>query len=1570
MTVLAGDRIQPAGVLVAARVAAEVLRVLPDAEAGDLEAVAKVRLWPGWGVAAKVFEQRYDPDWAPITSRVRASLTDDEWRSASMLVDTSFYTPPWLAAGMWQLLVEAGFPAGGRVLVPGLGGGVFAGAAPDGAQLVGVEADRVTARIAQAAWPAVEVIAQPMQGTVIQRGSFDAAIGNVPFGKTAVHDPARPGHVLHQYMIRRALEAVRPGGLVALITSRHTLDRHDAGDLWRDLADLVGAVRLPTGGVFRGTQACTDLLVWRVRRTGEEPRDVAAGLGRVPCGQHTQISGWWQQHPDLIAGTLTPTDYSQVPLRVVTDDAQAAVADSVARLTELVPPFVAADAPLPNPFDVDLTDPDGRKEGSFHVDGDSIVRIVAGAAVPVRGSAELRTLIGLRDQVQALMAAEADHDTPDSALTPARNQLATLYRDYRDRYGALNRGELRAGKIDTDTDMPTLTWRRPRMGGFRSDPDAPLVWALELYDQVTGAADPAPILQSRVNRRPTPIVHVATGEEAVAVSLAESGHVDLARVAALLSLPDEAAALTAVQQLVLRDPADGCWRRRVDLLWGDIPAKLAAARQAAATDSTYQATVDALTACVPAPLGPTHIWVSFGMPWITPAMLADFCAEVLGARADIQHSPQTGAWDVKGFFSPERCPAAFTTYGSDKMSAFQLLKLALNSKPVVVDMEVPIPGSRWGTMKVKDPDATIVAQDRVKALEARFSTWVWEDADRAEQVCAEYNRRFNSHMPRVPDGSWIDLHRFGLSPTVEPWPWQRDGIDQTIANPANMCILPVGSGKSLIMAASAVVLRRLGLANKPMIIVPNHLLEQAVREALQAFPAAKILAAGSHDLEGVGRRLFAARAATGDWDMIIVTHEVFGSIPVHPDVERQWLQSQVDELEVALHADPRNHFGAKEIARRLRTLTAKLDAARTRVVDPDMVLWEHLGVDHLQVDEVTAFKRLPITTRATGFSLGSSKRAADLHLKVTALRNRRGSQPFTAFYTGTPWTNTLVETFVWQTYLQPGRLQTAGVADANTWIGTFVSMETRVEPSPEGATLRVHTRPYQIRNPHALMRMFAETAFILTADRIPLDRPAATWHTVEVDPTPQQASYVTNLASRADTIRRRQIHPKADNMLKVCGDGRQVALDPVLVNLTGGSPKLAAAADRIATLYLQHRDDTLDGQPGGALQLVFCDLGTPRPGQPQTYGRLKTLLAARGVPADRVRWVHEAQGDKARAALFAACRAGEVSVLLASTEKAGLGTNIQTRLRHVHHLDVPWRATDIEQREGRAIRPGNSYPAVDVWRYITRATFDAFAYAAVTRKARFFEQLYRAVTDPTLLSIDDVGEVELSYAQVTAAASGNPLLTEHADLAATVRRLRVLRSVGLQQVKQALRMAAESTRAAELCTAEREHLQQAAHLISDSVGDLAGHVSAVADRISAVTPTRVMYDTKVRSDWHGLRIVTSLRRSMGGNVVEVRHDLDDPNRYSGTFGTITQPASQWRGTRAKVTARLAAALAEWVTALPGRIDALGTSAERNVRAAAQAQRIADDWQFEHAEELDKAEKRLAMIVHDIESSAA
>ncbi len=1269
---------------------------------------------------------------------------------------------------------------------------------------------------------------------------------------------------LHEYFVARAVTAVRPGGYVVVVTSRHGLDAaHGLSPAIGRHADLMAAVRLPSG-YFRqsGTDVVADVLILRVRDGDDDvhgwrpgDREVRTSIEGMVGSRYARewVSGFWDLHPELVAGTMRLTGFDRQPLAVDAEDPGAAVATAFAAVEPLLVPYTDGDAAPADLADIRLADDEGRKEGSLHLVDGQVVRVDDGdLTVVARPSDELRTLIGLRDAAVALVDAESEWDRPDYAVEPLRTACRDAYEAYVARYGALNRGVITEGKPDPDTGMPRLGWRTPGLGAFRRDPDAPIVFALELFDQDSGEAAPAPILTRRVNKRPEPATSAGTAGEALAICLGEGRGLDLDRIAALLGLADREETFDELGDLVYRDPSDGRPLIARDYLCGDVRAKLREALTAAAMDPRYERNAAALEAVQPPWLSRDDIRIELGSPWVTAGDIVEFCREVFGARASVEHVAPLAAWEITG--RGQLSPDARIAYCTTRMDAFELLQTGLNGAAPVVWDEFYDQVSHT-RRKVRNADATEAAEQKLAAIQGRFSLWVWENAERERRIVDQYNHTMNAHVLRNHDGTHLTFPR--LADGIALWPWQRDFVDRAVSSPAVFCAHEVGLGKTLTAITLAMTLRQFGLANRPGLIVPLHLIEQATRQCYQAWPTGRFLIVTREDLHGDARRRFVARCATGEWDLVIMTHETFSSLPVPANVERAWLEDQLGELENYARTEG---YTGKRIATAVRALQGRIGRLRSSINDPKAITFKSLGLDYLIVDEADKFRRLPVTTRADGFSLGSSKRALDLYLKLSLLRRANPDRPHACLLTGTPFTNTLAEAYVWQSMLAPEQLVRTGLGHVDAWAAQFVRYKVLIETSPDGSGFRSRRRPGTIQNVPELRTMLSEFMSMVRADSVGLSRPEAQNHTQLTEPTAGQREFMAKLVERADALRARLPSANTDNMLLICGDARKVALDPNLVGIAEEAPKLDGVAALVADIYHDTRGLVYSGSGlPGAFQLVMCDLGTPKKGDAQSYGRIRAGLIARGVPAEEIRFVHEATTPKAREALFVACRDGRVAVLLGSTQKVGIGTNLQNRLHSLHHVDPTWTAAAWEQRNGRIQRNGNQHDVVGIHSHVARGTFDAFMFGTVERKARGFAQLYRM--DGQAREIEDIGDDTLTFGELKAAAAGNDLLLRQHELETRVRRLRLAHVTVQQNVRTLLHQAAYADTAAEAAAARVQRLESFAEH-RDGMGDV--DLARVAEDACAIRDPNRYY--------------SSYRAAWGDHRVSVRTVDTDPGR--------------------------------------------------------------------------------------------
>jgi len=1352
--------------------------------------LAALRGWSGWGPLAPALEYSRSGSWKEIGERIAYLLPQEHYDHGVQSTYNAFYTPPEIASACWDILTGLGFSRG-KILEPGCGAGVFMAATPPevAAAWTGVERDPTTAAIAGLLHPAATVHASRLEETALASRSVDAVLGNVPFGDTKVFDPTAPAAVtanLHNYFIWRSVQALRPGGVAVLLTSRYTLDAAgDSAQLARSAiawdADLLGAIRLPNGALgVSGTDTVADILVLRRRRPDDDPtpqRDQWIATAASVADQ--QVNSYLLAHPQMVLGELAEDRaprYGRTlrvdarpddpPLPVALAAAGRAIvehADESGRTWRIdagASPITAESAP----FELRA---DGRKEGSFHLIDGAVHEVIEAQLVPVaRPGKELPKLIALRDAVLELLDAETDHSRPDAELEPLRAEANQLYDNYVKAHGFLNRYKLVEGKPDEDGIVQSSR-RRPSMGGFRRDPDFVTVLALEDFDDDTRTAAKAALLTRRVNRPRARATHAETPTEAIALCRDELGTLDLGRVAELLGV-ERGEVEQQIADVAFLDPETNQWVPSDEYLTGNVRQKLDYAKMAVALGADHLSrNVPALEAVIPADLQPEQILANLGAPWVPASDVQEFAQDLLGFRAEVWNEPRTSTWSVRTSRRAEESAAATSEWGTGRLNAYKLLDYGLNGKaPTVYDV--------IDDKRVRNQDETLAANDRLDAIAARFATWVWEDPDRADRLAADYNRTFNAIVPRRFDGTHLTFP--GMDAEFKPYEHQADMVARMIAGSDALCPYPVGTGKTATMFMSAIKLKALGLVSKPLIIVVPSTLEQIARDGKRLFPNARILMAGKEDLaDARSRKLFAARSAMEDWDAVVMSHPSFTSLPVHPTVQADYAANLAAEYRTALisakaeSAEPRK---IKQIAKMVDNLEAEAKRLLNHATD-DGVFFEHLGVDYLLVDEMHYFKNLGVPVHTDGFSVNGSKRAQDLDMKLGWLRDRHPGLAVVTGFTGTPVSNTLLEAFILQHYLQPQRLEELGLQSADAWAANFVRFATAVEVTPDGG-FKLNRRPAEIINIPDLMSTFGEFAELRPPESFPVKRPEVRRHNVAIEASDTVLDFVRALAERADDIHAGGVSSSVDNILKICTDGRKVALHESLVGLEPEGPgKVGALVGNVARIYHETKDLELpndDSGVRGRLQLIFCDMGTPNKDKGnQVYGLIRRELIAAGVPAERIRFIHEATTDARRLVLFDQCNKGEVAVLLGSTDKLGVGVNIQRRAVALHHVDAPWRPDQVEQRDGRVWRPKNLNPSVDIYRYVTEGSFDAFMWQALERKEKSLRPILAG--QATARSVEDIGDVALDYGQIKAISTGNPLLTELNEVAFEVKRL-------------------------------------------------------------------------------------------------------------------------------------------------------------------------------------------------------
>ncbi len=1378
--------------------------------------------WSSWGAIPQVFDEN-NKEWEAEREQLRSLLNAGQWAAARRTTLNAHYTDPAYVREIWTAVSDLGLSEG-EVIEPGAGSGTFIGMAPVAMNMTGIELDPISASIARALYPKAAVRTESFADTRLPRGGADATVGNVPFGDIVLHDPEfNPGrHSIHNHFIIKSLALTRPGGVVAVLTSRYTMDAASSAARreMNAMGDLIGAVRLPTGAHQRaaGTEAVTDLVILRRRMPGEPKRDTSWETV-TPIhvdDQNIKINSYFQMNPEHVLGEfhLRHGMYGQDTLQVQLADQDRPTHELLAErlasivaeahrqgltVTERAPqlqatPTTAVLAPEGQRWDGTILL--GERPGQFHVVKNAMLEPLE---VPQARQRELRALIGLRDQACKLLEAEAaePEDTPN--LNEQRARLRAAYDRYAAEYGPLNRYELRrTGRFEKILDeftgetvrdqngKPVLgeeimaRHRPPVMHLFKTDPHQALVMALENFDDADQSAGPAALLTQRALAPRKEVQGAETPAEAVAVSLNETGRLDLERIADLLGT-DQPTARTTLGTLAYDDPATGELVHAPEYLAGDIYTKLDQARAAAAEDPHYRINVEALEEVLPEPLGPAEIRASLGAVWISPEVHQQFLTELLDDPNVQVENPLPGQWTVRG---GNHGLAAIEEWGTERKNAGRIVEQLMNQSPVLVHDRIENEDGK--ERSVLNPVETRAAQVKAQQLQDKFSEWVWDDPERASALAAHYNRRFNSIRLRDYEQAGHYLTFPGLSEEFSLRPHQRAAVARMIAEPATGLFHQVGAGKTLEMVVGAHEMRRMGLVRKPAAIVPNHMLEQFTREWLQAYPRARILAASSRDLTGERRRLFVARAATNDWDAIVLTHGAFKRIGTSPQTAAEYIDRELARLRESLE-QAREH-GADLSVKRIEKLILRKEEEYKKKLDAprDMgITFEDTGIDYLLVDEAHEFKNLMTESSIPDANIAGSDQASDLHMKLEYLRSRHGLRVAT-LATATPLANSITEAYVTQRYLRPDLLENAGVTSFDGWAATFGQTITEIELGPAGDH-RPKTRFAQFQNVPELLRLWHTFADVKTAEDLNLPTPAIAARasdgrrgveTVVIQPTLELQAYIKDIGDRADAVAQRLVDRETDNMLKISTDGRAAALDLRLVEderEPTGPVKLDAVADTIADHWHANSTNQYLGADGdisplpGSLQLVFCDLGTPSDEHWDAYHELRSKLIERGMPADQIRFIHEAKNDSEKGRLFAAARSGHMAVLIGSTKKMGMGTNVQNRVSALHHIECPWRPADVEQREGRAIRQGNQNEEVALYRYVVEGSFDAYSWQTVARKAKFIAQLMRGRLD--VREIEDIGDTAMSATEAKAIASGNPLLLEKAEADAKVEKL-------------------------------------------------------------------------------------------------------------------------------------------------------------------------------------------------------
>ncbi len=1360
----------------------EAIRLLKTLEAEgraatEVEKAVLVR-YCGWGALAQVFEpsSRLREEWRAVRSDVVALLTEEEYESARATTPNAHFTAPLVIKAIWTALEKLGVSGSVDVLEPAMGIGHFFGLMPEilrNGHQTGVELDSITARIAKNLYPDSTIFAQGFETAPIPDDFFDLVVGNVPFGDYPVHDPAMKRgltRAIHDYFFAKSLDKVRSGGLMALITSRYTMDKQDAAirSHLAARADLLGAIRLPNTA-FKGnagTEVVTDILFLQKR-----PPGVAAGGERWTEAQPLDIDGqtvalneYYVRNRDMMLGTLALTGTMYRGKEPTLDGAltQEDLARAIAALPYGLYRPRAEARQAQRAAAADQEQLSTIKDGGYGIVAGNVVirhgKSVREAPLSALEAMRVRGLLHIRDAVREVFRTQLD-DEPEEQVREARERLNAVYDRFVSRFGCIT------GKENYRV--------------FFEDPDYPLLLSLENYDLEMGTAEKRAVFTRRTIEGYKPVAQVETASEALAVSLNETGGVHWERMSALTGLSERQLQAELGNQVFLNP--QGSWETADDYLSGDVRAKLGTAQSAAAIDPIYQRNAEALQAVQPEDIPPGDINARLGASWIPARDIGDFIAELLQVKREdvfVGHSGQVAAWTVKLEYFATSAVSNTTTYGTKRLSAADLIDDALNMRvPTVYDY-------LDDDKRVVNQAATIAAREAQQKLKDLFSQWLWQDSGRTERLARLYNDRFNTIRLRTYDGSHLTLPGMNRSELRrgDLDPHQKNAVWRVLQNKHVLIGHVVGAGKTNAMAAAAMELKRVGLAKKPMIVVPNHLVEQWAASFLALYPAAYIFVAGKGSFAAGNRQKAMARIATGNFDAVIISHKSFESLPVADATFNRFVGMQIASLAEAITEAQAEKGDMRSIVKQLerakKRLEAKIEDRARREQKDDGVTFEQLGVDRLFVDEADVYKNLGFTTkmnRIAGLPNAESNRAMDMYMKTRYIAERDGG---TVFATGTPISNTMAEMYTLMRYLAPDILAQAGVSHFDAWAGTFGETVTALELAPDGSGYRMQTRFAKFVNLPELLSMFRSFADIQTADMLNLPRPEiATGKAKPMVSPPSEAlkTYVASLVERSQRVRGGGVDPSRDNMLNITTDGRKAALDMRLVDETiavDEETKLKLAAQTIAKIWQL-------GEKGRYTQLVFCDMSTPNPGRFNAYDELRALLVTQGVPAQDIAYIHAADTDAKKQALFDAVNAGAVRILFGSTEKMGAGTNVQTRLIALHHIDPPWRPRDIEQREGRILRQGNRCKQVHIYRYVTEGSFDAYIYQTLQTKAEFISQVISGHT--AVREAEDLSTPALSFAEIKAIASGNPLVMEKVQIDTEVRRLDVLRAAHVNQ---------------------------------------------------------------------------------------------------------------------------------------------------------------------------------------------
>lgn len=1329
----------------------------------------------GWGGLSEAFDEN-NSAWATEYLELSSVLTPEEYASARESTLTAFYTPPEVITAIYKAMEQMGFKEG-NLLEPSCGIGNFIGMLPNTMQdskIYGVELDTISAGIAQQLYQKTTIAAQGFEETNLPDSFFDGVVGNVPFGDFKVSDKRYDKHkfLIHDYFFAKSLDKLRPGGVMALVTSKGTMDKETLAvrKYIAQRAELLGAIRLPNN-TFKGnagTEVVSDILILQKR---DRLIDIEPDWVHLDTDENgIKMNSYFVQHPEMILGEMkmvsgrfgmeaTCVPYENADLAAQLDEA---VANIHGEITEY-----EAEEELEEEDNSIPADPTVRNF-SYTVVGDKIYYRENSRMTPVEVSAtaenRIKGMIAIRNSVRTLIELQTE-DYPDSEIKAEQERLNRLYDTFSDKYGLIN--------------------SRANTSAFSQDSSFSLLSALEIIGEDGELERKADMFSKRTIKPHTPVTSVDTASEALAVSLGEKATIDMDYMMEL-SGKSENEIFENLKGVIFLNPLyeygnsyEPKYLMADEYLSGNVREKLKIAKNSAELyPEDYKVNVEALQKVQPKDLTASEISVRLGATWLPPDDVQEFIFHLLETpryaqwNIKVHFSPFTSEWNIEGKSYDKGNVRAYNTYGTSRINAYKIIEETLNLKDVrIFDYIEDDEGKKKAVLNKKE---TAIAQSKQEMIKQEFQDWIWSDPERRERLCKSYNEKFNSVRPREYDGSHIIFN--GMNPEIELREHQKNAVAHILYGGNTLLAHAVGAGKTFEMVAAAQESKRLGLCNKSLFVVPNHLTEQWAAEYLQLYPAANILVATKKDFETKNRKKFCGRIATGDYDAVIIGHSQFEKIPMSIERQRAILEQQLEEITGGIAELKRNrgeNFSIKQLEKSKKSIRQKLDKLNDQTKKDDVVTFEELGVDRLFVDESHYYKNLYLYTKMRnvgGIAQTEAQKSSDLFMKCRYLDEITGGRG-TVFATGTPISNSMVELYTIQRYLQYNTLVKNGLQHFDAWASTFGETITAVELTPEGTGYRAKTRFAKFYNLPELMAMFKEIADIKTADMLNLPVPEAKYHNIAVKPSEMQKEMVASLAERAEQVRGGGVDSSVDNMLKITNDGRKLALDQRMLNDMlpdfEGS-KINACVDNIYRIWKENADKK-------SAQLVFCDLSTPKnDGTFSVYNDIRKKLIERGIPESEVKFIHEADTDMKKKELFQKTRKGEVRVLLGSTQKMGAGTNVQDKLIALHDVDCPWRPSDLEQRSGRIVRQGNENPQVDIYRYVTEQTFDAYLYQLVEGKQKFASQIMTSKSP--VRSAEDIDETALSYAEIKMLATGNPYIKEKMDLDIQVQKLKMLKS--------------------------------------------------------------------------------------------------------------------------------------------------------------------------------------------------